>query len=347
MRRTPFILLGTALIWAAGVAWCLSGCAPIYAVYDEQAPDNPIRLQEAEAQARATDFRNRLAEANAACEAGQIDRALAVLRDLLVVDPTYAPAYRALGEIHMNRGDWFSAERALARAARLGPGDFDIHHDHGVALQMQGRFGEAVKAFHRALAARPDSPQASLSLAVTYLQINETPSALFFAEKAVELDPGNGPARANLGAVYERLGRYGEAIGQYEVALEYMDPTQPLLVNLINAQLEGGRHGDAAATAERLVRIAPSPDAYERLGWCYFQEGRHEQSVDAYRKALEMEPNHWRALNGIGTNAFYRWQLSEKRDALAAREARDAFRKSLRLNPNQPEIIRLMLRHQL
>ena len=212
---------------------------------------------------------------------------------------------------------------------------------------MLGRFSEAVQAYHRALAVQPGDAGANLALATIYLQLDERRSALVYAEKAVELDPGNGVARANLGAVYERLDRYEDAIGQYEVALEYLEPTLPLLANLINAQLGAERISDAAATAERLVRIAPSADAYERLGWCQFQLGQHDHSMDAYRKALDLNPNHWRSLNGVGTNAFYRWQMSQNTDAIAARVARDAFRHSLRVNPNQPEIVRLMLRHEL
>jgi tetratricopeptide (TPR) repeat protein len=247
----------------------------------------------------------------------------------------------------MARGDWVNAESSFGRAGKLDPDDYEAHFGQGTALTMLGQFREAAAAYHRALVARPASAEASLSLATIYLRLNENRNALAFAEKAVELDPENGGARANLGAVYERLERYDDAVGQYDVALEYLEPTGPLLTNLVNSQLGAGRLDEAAATAERLVRISPSADAYERLGWCVFQLGRYDDSVDAYFRALELNPNHWRALNGIGTNAMYRWQLSQRRDAAAARDARDAFRKSLRVNPNQPEIIRLMLSDEL
>jgi tetratricopeptide (TPR) repeat protein len=310
VRATQAILLA---ITVSGL--CAGGCAPIYHTYDPNAPDNPAHLERARAEAKAADYRERLGKARAAYETGQTQRALDILKDLLAGDPTYAPAHQALGQIHMARGDWVNAESSFGRAGKLDPDDYEAHFGQGTALTMLGKFREAAAAYHRALVARPASPEASLSLATTYLRLNENRNALAFAEKAVELDPENGVARANLGAVYERLGRYADAVGQYDVALEYLEPTGPLLTNLVNSQLGAGRLDD--------------------------------ESVDAYRRALELNPNHWRALNGIGTNAMYRWQLSQRRDAAAARDARDAFRKSLRVNPNQPEIIRLMLSDEL
>ena len=288
-----------------------------------------------------------LAEARAATEAGNYDIALGMLRDILAENPTLTPAYLGIGDIYLLKKDYSNAEPAYARAARLAPRNFDAQYGHGVALQMLKRFAEAVKSYYRALTIEPADIKANLAMATTRLQMGEPGSALIFAEKAVELDPANGPARVNLGAAYEQTGRYTDAIVQYEAAIELMEPAAPLLLNYISVLAKDKRYLDAKNTAEFLVRIEPSADGYERLGWAYFRLSDYGKSIEAYRKAVELEPRHWQSHNGVGCNALNTWLLSKKRDRQAAREAKQSFRRSLRINPKQPNVIKVLTDYRL
>lgn len=288
-----------------------------------------------------------LAEALAATEAGNYDTALGMLRDILAENPTLTPAYLGIGDIYLLKKDYGNAEPAYARAARLAPRNFDAQYGHGVALQMLRRFAEAVKSYYRALTIEPADIKANLAMATTRLLMGEPGSATIFAEKAVELDPANGPARVNLGAAYEQTGRYTDAIVQYEAAIELMEPSAPLLLNYISVLAKDKRYLDAKNTAEFLVRIEPSADGYERLGWAHFRLSEYDKSIEAYRKAVKLEPNHWQSHNGVGCNALNTWLLSKKRDRQAAREAKESFRRSLRLNPEQPSVIRVLTDYRL
>ena len=60
-------------------------------------------------------------------------------------------------------------------------------------------------------------------------------------------------------------------------------------------------------TAENLVKIEQSANAYERLGWCYFRLSDFEKSVEAYQQAVHIDPNHWQSNNGIGVNMLNKW----------------------------------------
>lgn len=289
----------------------------------------------------------RVEQANAVKESGDYDTALAMFQEILAENPTLTTAYLGIGDIYVLKKDYEKAEPAYNRAARLEPRNFDAQYGHGLALQMLKRFVEAVRAYHRALTIDPANPKANLNIAVTYLQMNEPESALAFAEKAVQLDPGNGAARINLGAAYEKTGKNAQAIEQYLAAMEMVENTPPLMMNLINVLAAEKRYQEAANTAENLVRIAPSADGYERLGWCYFRLSDFEKSLDAYRQAVQIDPNHWQSHNGVGVNLLNRWLLSKKQDTTAMREARDAFRRSLRLNPDQPKLIAIMTNYAL
>lgn len=289
----------------------------------------------------------RLAEANALKETGNYDTALAMFQDILAENPTITTAYLGIGDIYIIKKDYEKAEPAYGRAARLEPQNFDAQYGHGLALQMLNRFIEAVRAYHRALTIDPDSVKANLNIAVTYLQMNEARSAVTFAERAVALDPGNGSARINLGAAYEKVGENARAIEQYLAAMELVEHTPPLMMNLINALAAEKRYQEAANTAENLVKIDQSANAYERLGWCYFRLSEFDKSLAAYQQAVSIDPAHWQSHNGIGVNMLNKWLLSKKQDRDAMKAARDAFRRSLRINPDQQKLITLMSTYQL
>lgn len=290
----------------------------------------------------------RLTEARKAVEAGDYDSALESFRSILAENPTITDAYLGIGEIYIIQEDYERAEPVYARAARLEPRNYDAQYGHGLALQMLGRFVDAVKAYHRALTIDPDSPDANLNIATSYLQLGRTRSALVFAEKAVDVAPDNGPAHVNLGAIYEQMGRNDDAIDQYILALEILEENRaPVMLNLVNVLARQNRYQEAINTAENLIRVQPSANAYERLGWAYFRLGQYEKSLEAYQNAVRRDPNHWPSLNGVGINSLNAWLLSKKSDTDAWEAARSAFRRSLRVNRNQPKLIALMSNYNM
>jgi len=293
------------------------------------------------------DQHSRMTEAQAAKDAGNLDVALSLFQDILAENPTVTSAYLGVGDIYIIKQDYEKAEPAYGRAARLEPRNYDAQYGHGLALQMLERFVEAIRAYHRALTIRPESFNANLNIATTYLQMGEPESAIVFAEKAVEQNPQDGPARVNLGAAYERVGRNADAVVQYEAAIELMEPSPQVMMNLINVLSKDQRYNEAVNTAEFLVKIEPSAQAYERLGWGYFKLGDFSKSIDAYRKAVDLDAQHWPALNGVGVNAINTWLVSKKRDEVSRREAATSLRRSLQINPDQPKVVTLLSNYGL
>lgn len=288
-----------------------------------------------------------LVEAQQAMDAGEYEYALTLFQEILAENPTITTAYLGIGDIYMIKQDYGNAEPAYSRACRLEPKNFDAQYGHGLSLQMLERFIEAIRAYQRALGINPQSFQVHLNLAICFLQADMVKHSVTHAEEAVRLDPANGPARVNLGAVYENMGRTADAIEQYLIASELMETGGPLTMNLINALAKEKRYQETVNAAENLIKIEPSANAYERIGWAQFKLRDYEKSIEAYRKAIEMDPEHWPSLNGIGVNSLNTWLLSGKTNHEASLEARDAFRRSLRINPEQPKVISLLLNYNL
>jgi tetratricopeptide (TPR) repeat protein len=324
-------------------ACCLGGCGFFNRIADPVPQGGIATDQSGPTEAQ----RETLAVAEAARSAGNYDMALGLFEDLLSENPTITTAYLGIGDIYMVKEEYARAEPAYARAARLEPRNFDAQYGHGLALQMLQRFVEAIRSYHRALTIDPDSIDANLSIATSYLRIDEIDSALVFAEKAVQLAPDNGAARSNLGAIYEMRGRNQEAIAQYLAAMELMPASPPLIMNLINVLARERHYREVINAAENLLKIEVSANAYERMAYAYFRLAEYDRSLEAYRSAVTVDPDHWQSYNGIGVNALNKWLISKKRDTDSAHEARDAFRRSLQVRPGQQKVIALLSNYQL
>lgn len=332
------VLCGVALLsWLAA-----GGCRSSESVrVDSAAADASTE------QVNAAALESALSNAHAALHSGDYDAAMAMFREILAKNPTVATAYVGIGDVHMAHQDYAAAEPNYGRAARLEPRNYDAQYKHGLALQMLGRFVDAIRAYQRALVVRPSSHEANLNTAITYLQMGEPRSARAFAEMARTLKPDDAPTRINLGAVYDQLGLYDLAIEEYLTAAELTDPTPELRMNIVNAFANAGRYQETINAAETLLRVQPSASAWERVGWAWFRLKDYEKSIEAYRIAVQLDESHWPAWNGVGVNALNAWLLSDKRDAESRRQAGEALRRSLRINPDQPRIVQLISTYRL
>lgn len=276
---------------------------------------------------------------------GLTEQALREFERAIEINPTMTTAYMGAGDIYRERGDYQGAERHYADAVRTAPNEFEPNYWHGHALQMLNRVTEAVRAYLRALAIRPDDFDANLNLATAYLQLGEDAQAVIYAERAVRIDPDNGPARVNLGAAYANAGRHGEAIEQYEAAAELMPLSPELLLNLAESLGKVGRYAEMAGTIREVVRQTPSATAYERLGSALFRMREYGEALEAFRTATRVDPDHYPAWNGIGVSLLNRYLWSEREDLVALDEARNALRRSLQIERNQPKIAELLTRY--
>lgn len=277
---------------------------------------------------------------------GMVDQALAEFERAISENPRLVRAYMGAGDIYREKGDFATAEQRYGRAAELEPQNFSAQYLHGLTLQLLNRVSDAVVAYLRALSIRPDDFNANLNLGTAYLQLGEPQQALPYARRAVELNGRDGPARANLGAVYSSLARHEEAVIEYQQAAELMELSGPLLLNLADGLARTNRHEEAVNTLRQLIRTSPSAVAQERLGASLFRLRDYAAALEAFRSALEIDPNHYPALNGVGVCLLNQWVFSNQTDEQARQEALAALRRSLQIERNQPRILELIGRYQ-
>lgn len=298
------------------------------------------RTRETELQAREY-----VAQAQALTEQGRIEEALAQLQLAIQENPTLTAAHLGLGDIYRVQGNYEAAEESYRQAVAIEPRNFEAQYGHGLVLQMLNRVSDAIRAYLRALSINPDSFNANLNLATAYLQLQEARQALPYARRAVEVQPNDGPARVNLGVVYATLDDHDSAIRQYQAAAELMDLTPPLLLNLADSLGKTGRYQEMVNTLGQLLRLEPSAQAYERLGFAHFRLQRYDDALNAFNSAVQLDGRHYPALNGLGVCLLNKYLTSDRTDSNARREGVAALRRSLQVNSDQPRIIDLVSRY--
>lgn len=287
-----------------------------------------------------------VASAEAALSRGDKEQALRDFTRAIEVNPRLTSAHMGMADIYRMDGDYSKAERGYRRASEVEPKNFDAQYYHGLMLHVLDRVSEAIQAYLRALAIRPDDFQANLNLATAYYQLNENTQALPYAQRAVSLNPKDGPARFNLGAIYAAMDRHSEAVIEYQQAAELMDLTPPLLLNLAESLGKLERWSEMRNALEQAVRKAPSAAACERLGYALFKSKLYDEAIASFKRSLDIDPNYFPALNGIGVCELNTWIWSERKDQAAKDRAMAALRRSLQINRNQPRIEDLLTRYR-
>ncbi|MEZ6242238.1 MAG: tetratricopeptide repeat protein [Phycisphaerales bacterium] len=347
MNRPPRALaLVTGVVILAGVFLPVApGCRAIQHARAERMAsqlDKPKTLTKAD---RVTQGNEAVTKGQALRSQGDLEAALKEFERAIAVNPAMTVAYIGAGEIHRTQGNLPEAERLYGRAAQLEPRNFDAQYGHGLVLQLMNRIADAIRAYLRALEIRPGDFEANLNIATAYLQVGDPQLGQLYAQRAVAVKPDSGEARVNLGAIYAALDKHEQAVIEYEQAAELMELSPRLLLNLADSLGHTRRYDQMVATLDQLIRIEPSAIAYERMGSGFFRLKKYEAAERAFREALELDPDHYPALNGVAVCELNTWLWSGQRETAALQDAVGALRRSLQLEPRQPQIVELLRRY--
>jgi tetratricopeptide (TPR) repeat protein len=132
------------------------------------------------------------------------------------------------------------------------------------------------------LPAQSSSPTCHWEQALRLHQSGDLEAALHEYQNCVAAEPDRVDARSNLAVVLGRLGRFQEAIEQYQAALKSAPPqyAAPLRLNLALAYYKSLQLRDAIRELETVRRDAPNqPNALLLLADCHLRLGDYDQVV--------------------------------------------------------------------
>tara|TARA_R110002073_G_scaffold283992_1_gene448259 strand:+ start:2378 stop:4168 length:1791 start_codon:yes stop_codon:yes gene_type:complete len=107
-----------------------------------------------------------------------------------------------------------------------------------------------------------------------------------------------------------KIGRYEDAIADFESAAQRHPQPQAVLNNLGNLHRRAARFDLAAASYRRATDCQPGyVDAWFNLGVALAESGQMDDAASAYQAVLALQPDHAAALNGLGNIAINQAQF--------------------------------------
>jgi len=197
-----------------------------------------------------------------------------------------------------------------------------------LALQhhQAGRLEEAETLYRQFLAQEPNHPDALHLLGMIANQKGEYQIAVQLLGRAVAIMPMVAAYRGNLGQALAGLGRTGEAISAYRLALKIQPDYPEAQNNLGNALVIQGEVEAAIATFRAAVHNHPDcAEIHYNLATALCVQGAFDAGIASYQNALRIQPNHIRALTNLG-NAY--------KEVGQLDETISAYRQAIALKPN-------------
>ncbi|MGH9773965.1 MAG: rhomboid family intramembrane serine protease [Candidatus Acidiferrales bacterium] len=153
-------------------------------------------------------------------DAGQTDKAIAQLQQIVARDPSLATAQYMLGAAYLQEGFYALALGPLNMAVTIDPENVAYQHNLGAAYLGNEDYGQAATIFEKVVPNEPNDARAHAGLGTAYLASGRSAQAIPELQKAASLDPDLVMAQDNLGRAYFLAGRYAESRATYQQVLQ-------------------------------------------------------------------------------------------------------------------------------
>jgi tetratricopeptide (TPR) repeat protein len=218
--------------------------------------------------------------------------------------------HNLLGQIEEKDGQFIAAVNEFETAAHLDPSDDNLF-DWGSELLLHRTYEPAIEVFQEATRRYPNSPRLMIGLGMALDLRGKYDEAVKALLAAADLDPADARCYLYLSKAYDSSpGQAGEVIQRFQRYAE-LKPNDAMAQYYYALSLwKGKRVGDASLdlqAVESLLKKAIALDdklseAYVQLGNIYADQHEYEKSIPEYERALELDPNISDAHYRLGTD---------------------------------------------
>lgn len=307
----------------------LSG-VPLFGQAQEAASDKPSAVSNERSDAE------KLANAHDLLEKGELDEAIAVLKDLQTRDENLKGLNRELGIAYYRLSDYLRASVYLEKATAADAADkeavqllglsyfftgkpkqaipllekvqswfptahVDASYVLGVSYIQATDYEHARKAFATMYGVPPDSGASHLFLARMLMRQGYDPIAEEEAKKAIAVDPKLPMVHYLLGESYIFKSRVPEAIKEFEAELAINPGYAATYYRLADAYTRVMRWDDAEKLLQQSIWLdATASGPYILMGKVLLKKNDAVLAIRSLRRALYMDPNNYIAHNLLG-----------------------------------------------
>ena len=219
--------------------------------------------------------------------AGRLDDAERLCRDVLMFNKGHFDALHMLGLIAVRVGNLTAAAELYGRALAVNGRSAECHFNIAQVFRAQGRNRDAVAHLGEATAIKRDYVAAHVSLADMLAAQNDLEDARARYEQALAIDPRLVDARHGLANLLRQLGRLDEAAAQFRQVVALRPDYAEAFSNLGVVLAAQGRWADAAEQYQRAIAIKPElVDVYRNLARALGAAGRADEALAAIMHGL-------------------------------------------------------------
>jgi Flp pilus assembly protein TadD len=233
---------------------------------------------------------------------GQLDEAVAELRQSIALDPKDAKAHSNLGTILCdNKHDLVGAIACFRQAIAFDPKNADAHYNLGNALRAKGQLDEAMAEYRQAIALDPKNADAHNNLGIALRAKGQLDEAMAEYRQAIALDPKHANAHNGLGVALHDKGQLDEAMAEYRQAMALDPKNADAHYNLGNALRAKGQLEEAMAEYRQAMALDPKhANAHYALGDALRNKGQLDAAVAEYRQTFHLKPDFAEAHCNLG-----------------------------------------------
>ena len=259
-------------------------------------------------------------------EAGNLDEAERIYREILQQEPGNADVLHLLGVLLFQKKDYDAAIDLIKQSIEHDPSNEEAYYNLAGILQDVGKLDEAITYYQKVIDINPDLADTYNSLGAVLQRKGQLDDAIADFRKAIELNPGLAMTHFNLGYALQQKGQLDDAIASYRKAIEIKPDFDDAYYNLGVVFQAQGRLDEATANYCKAIHHNPeNADVHNNLGLLFKEKGQHDAAAASFRNALAINPN----LPDVWYNLGHALQ-----DIFDLEGAIIAYQKAISLNPN-------------
>jgi len=229
-----------------------------------------------------------------------------------------------LARLSVAQGDTADAQIYAEEIVQKAPGDVAARQLLAETLARQGKLRPAEEQIQAAKQFAPDASIIHVNLGQIYAAEKKWPEAQKEFELAVQLDPQNTTALAQLANFLVARNQSAQALTRVQqfVAANASNPNGHMILGSVNFQLKN--YGAARTEFERTIQIDPNNvEAYLRLAKVFEAQGQTDLEIARYQKALDLQPKFPALATMIGNLYLNKQDLETARKYYAQALASD------------------------
>jgi Flp pilus assembly protein TadD len=204
-----------------------------------------------------TDSEKLLAQAEKLEQAGKLEEARDLLRQVVDKEPKLVVGHLALGVVLRRLGDFRGSVQACTKGIEIDPQEPELYLRRGIAWFHQGLYGIALEDFEEAAGIAYEDPRPELWRGLTLMELERPLEAINAYASAIRRDRSFMLAYLNRGLAYLDTGEPGKAEFDFNQAIRQRPKDARVWFNRGVAQARQGRFAEAVYSYETALGIEP------------------------------------------------------------------------------------------